>query len=210
MGNSLGHERMHKKIGLLGGTFDPIHFGHINLAIELREKRELDEVWFIPAHVNPHKTDKISTSATHRKNMLELAIQGCPGFLINEIEMDRDPPSYTIDTICALLKEDFHQRQYYLLMGEDALCSFAQWHQPEEIVRLVPLLIGSRFLERPCPELIDQPLIREAVKKGWTKTHMMDISGTELRLRLAQGCYCGHLIPAAVLAYIDENQLYEQ
>lgn len=202
---------MRTKIGLLGGTFDPIHFGHINLAIELKEKRELDEVWFIPTHVNPHKTDKVSTSAAHRKNMLELAIQGCPGFMMNEIEMHRDPPSYTIDTIRALLKDDCNylcQRQYYLLMGEDALCSFAQWHQSEEIIKLVPLLIGSRFLEQPCAELSDQPLIRETVKKGWTKTHMMDISGTELRIRLAQGSYCGHLTPASVLAYIKENRLY--
>lgn len=203
---------MHKKIGLLGGTFDPIHFGHINLAIELKEKRQLDEVWFIPAHVNPHKTDSMPASAEHRKNMLQLAIQGCPGFLINEIEMHRSPPSYTIDTIRALLADDVNtpqQRQYYLLMGEDALCNFAQWHQPEEIVRLVPLLIGSRFLEHPCDQLSDQPLIREAVKKGWTKTHMMDISGTELRLRIAQGGYCGHLLPVSVLAYIRENQLYK-
>lgn len=199
---------MQKRIGLLGGTFNPIHLGHLNLAMELKEKRQLDEVWFIPAHINPHKALIPPASIEHRLKMLQLAIGDFPNFTINECELRRSPPSYTIDTIRALLADE-PGHAFFWLMGEDNLSNFAQWHQPEEIVKLVPLLIGCRFLEMSSQHIFKNPLIEEAVKKGFTKTRMMDISSTELRLRLSQNLYCGHLIPPEIRHYIQKNHLYE-
>lgn len=206
----------HKKIGLLGGTFDPIHFGHLNLAFELMEKKDLDQVWFIPAQINPHKTLVPATSMDHRLAMVQLAIQEIPFFHVKDLETQRPPPSYTIDTLLSFIEEEAASqtpRQFYLIMGEDSIQGFMQWHKPEEIVKLVPLLIGSRC-GLMCPDRRKNemeafaPSVREAIQKGLTETRLMDISATDLRKRLSEGHYCGHLIPAYVLQYIKQNCLY--
>lgn len=202
-----------KEIGLFGGTFDPIHFGHLNLAFELMEKKGLDQVWFIPAQINPFKMQVPPTSIDHRLSMVQLAIQGIPQFCLKDLEKERSPPSYTIDTLRLFIAEEVHSlapTQFYLLLGEDAVPGFFHWHMSEEIVKLVPLLIGSRSgiwqyeLDNFCF------FTREAIQAGLTPTRLMDISGTEIRRRLAQKLYCGHLVPAPVLDYIQKNQLYRK
>lgn len=200
-----------KKIGLFGGTFDPIHFGHLNLAFELMEKRELDQVWFIPAQVNPFKVEMPPQSMDHRLAMVQLAIQHISQFQLKDLEKERPPPSYTIDTLRAFVAEEAYNptpNQFYLLLGEDSIPTFFHWHLPEEIVKLVPLLIGSRsgigqyeFIKFSLP-------IRKAIEEGLTKTRLMDISSTDIRKRLSQGFYCDHLVPTLVLHYIRANQLY--
>lgn len=200
-----------KKIGLFGGTFDPIHFGHLNLAFELMEKRGLDEVWFIPVTINPHKQKTTPTSFEHRFNMLNLAIKEIPQFKVNDIEKGLPSPSYTFNTLTALLAQTSNEQiQFYFLMGEDALGSFLNWHQPTEIVRQVPLLIGSRSEKSLLNhlDLKESPSVEKAIKEGITHTRLMDISGTFLRTRLRHNIYCGHLIPSPVLDYINEHQLY--
>ena len=201
-----------KKIGLFGGTFDPIHVGHLNLAFELMEKKELDQVWFIPAQVNPFKTEAPPQAMGHRLEMVQLAIQGIPEFHLKDLEKERPPPSYTIDTLKAFIAEEAYKptpHQFYLLLGEDAIPSFHSWHLSEEIVKLVPLLIGSRSLMggydlNPFPFLI-----RKAIEDGLIETRLMDISGTDIRKRLAQNLYCGHLVPFTVLDYVKKYQLYK-
>jgi nicotinate-nucleotide adenylyltransferase len=200
-----------KKIGLLGGTFDPIHFGHLNLAFELMEKKELDQVWFIPAQVNPFKVQKPPHSMDHRLAMVQLAIQGIPQFQLKDLEKERPPPSYTIDTLRAFIAEEAYSptpNQFYLLLGEDSIPTFFYWHLPEEIVKLVPLLIGSRSGIEEYELNKFSLSIRKAIEAGLTETQLMDISSTDIRRRLNQGLYCGHLVPAPVLNYIQENQLY--
>lgn len=208
-----GEMRMkRKKIGLLGGTFDPIHFGHLNLAFELLEKKQLDEVWFIPAQINPHKRENPPTSMDHRLAMVQLAIQEIPFFHIKDLEKERPPPSYTIDTLRTFIAEEATSptpHHFYLLMGEDFVPGFMHWHLPEEIVKLVPLLIGSRTGMWQV-EMEDFSLpIREAIQKGLISTRLIDISATDIRKRFADGLYCGHLIPAPVLHYIQKHRLYE-
>lgn len=198
-------------IGLLGGTFDPIHFGHLNLAFELMEKRQLNEVWFIPAYTNPLKEKIPSQAIDHRLKMLQLAIQGIPQFKIKDIEIKRAPPSYTIDTIKTLMAEEESQSipaQFYLLLGEDCFHSLPQWHLPGEIVKCVRLLIGLRGGVEKKELHILPSLIRKAVEEGITPIRLMEISATDIRKRLAQGLYCGHLVPAPVLEYIQRNKLY--
>lgn len=201
-----------KKIGLFGGTFDPIHFGHLNLVFELLEKKQLDQVWFIPAQINPHKKENPPTSMDHRLAMVQLAIQGIPFFHLKDLEKERPPPSYTIDTLRTFIAEEATSRaphQFYLLMGEDAVPGFIHWHLPEEIVKLVPLLIGSRTgMWQVEMEEFSLP-VREAIHEGLISTRLIDISGTDIRKRFADGLYCGHLIPAPVLHYIQKHRLYE-
>lgn len=200
-----------KKVGLYGGTFDPIHAGHINLALELMEKQHLDEVWFIPAQINPHKSQSPPTSISHRLEMVKEAIRDIPSFHLKDLEARRPPPSYTIDTLRFLMNCEDQQtapKQFYLLLGEDSIPGFMKWHQYEEIIQRVPLLIGSR--SGHWDKRINlPPALQQAVEKGMIKTHVLDISSTELRTRLSQDLYCGHLIPARVLEYIKKNQLYQ-
>jgi nicotinate-nucleotide adenylyltransferase len=199
------------KIGLFGGTFDPPHCGHLNLAFELMEKKHLDHVWFIPAQINPFKTQTPPTSIEHRLAMVQLAIQDIPQFHLKDLEKELPPPSYTIHTLRAFIAAEAVNptpHQFYLLMGEDSVPGFFQWHLPEEIVRLVPLLIGSRSgIWQYELDNFSLP-IREAIQAGLTPTRLIDISGTDIRNRLTQQMYCGHLVPASVLHYIQDNQMY--
>jgi nicotinate-nucleotide adenylyltransferase len=194
-------------IGLYGGSFDPIHFGHINLALELMERHHLDEVWFIPAPLSPHKVGREPAPFLDRKRMIELAIQDIPQFRMKDLEGHRPPPSYTVDTlkeIIAATRHHLHPIQFYLLLGEDIIPDFFHWRSPDEIVSLVPLLIGSRtgkWIPAPEDKKI-QPSVISSIRAGMTHIRMMDISSTDIRERLAKGLYCGHLVPSKVLDYI--------
>jgi nicotinate-nucleotide adenylyltransferase len=205
-------QSMMKKIGLYGGSFDPIHFGHLNLAIEMVEKQGLDEVWFCPAYVNPHKLKSTPhASPQQRLKMLELALAACPSFRIIDSEIGRSGPSYTLDTLHLLLAENSRlkqEHQFFLILGEDSVPGFFHWFKPEEIVQLAPVLVGSRALSINPSLLQGHNLICEAFKKGWTKTRVMEISSTEVRERLKNRQYCGHLVPSETLCYIYKNELY--
>lgn len=197
-----------KKIGIYGGTFDPIHFGHLNLAVELLELRGLDEVWFCPAQSNPHKPDAPITAAAHRLRMLELAFEGMPNFKVISNEIQRPAPSYFIDTIIEL-KELYPDYAFFLLLGEDSIPGFFRWRQPLDILEKASLCIGSRIGEFDRNRYSgEDPKILQAIQQGMTQTRLMDVSATLVRDRLGRGLYCGHLIPAKVMDYIKENQLY--
>jgi nicotinate-nucleotide adenylyltransferase len=199
-----------KKIGLFGGTFDPIHCGHLNLAFELLEKASLEEVWFIPAQLNPHKIS-LPTPIEHRLAMVELAIRDIPFFRLKDLEQHRHPPSYTIETLRIVISQtalEASSYQFYLLMGEDMVSKFIDWHLPEEIIKLTPLLIGSRSGIFPALPERTSPSIREAIAKGLILTRVMDISASDIRDRLTKRLYCGHLLSPLVLSYIHFHQLY--
>lgn len=205
-------EMKKQRIGIFGGSFDPIHNGHLNLAIGLMESHHLDQVWFIPARINPHKVDQPpSISLEHRIAMIELAIADIPQFQMKDLESRRPSPSYTVDTLRELLHaEKSHStlHEFFLLLGDDAIPGFSHWHRPEEIVSMVPLLVGSRAAvgrTLDCEGL--NPEIMKAIKDGMTKITMMDISSTYIRDRLSQQLYCGHLVPSAVLSYIAAHGL---
>lgn len=195
------------KVGLFGGSFDPLHFGHLNLAIELKEKWGLEEVWFCPAKISPlkmHLAPKVD--AQQRLEMLRLVLSGIPGFRVLDIEVNREGPSYTVDTLLNLHKQ-YPGNEYYLLMGDDVLTKFFKWHKPDEIVSLAALLIGLRSKGEHL-EILGDAEIRKALKEGMTETRVMEISSTELRERLKKRAYCGHLVPAKILDYIYQNDLY--
>lgn len=196
--------------GIFGGTFDPIHFGHLNLAIEMLEARHLDEIWFCPARINPLKLEKQPTPIEHRLGMLRLALQGFPQCRIMDAELKREGPSYTVDTLRQFIAEEKGKsdpRQFCLIIGNDAISGFLQWREPAEIARLVPIFVGRRSLDS-FPELKENPEIYQKLLQGATATRVVEISSTDIRQRLADGLYCGHLVPSKVLDYIYAHKLY--
>lgn len=201
------------KIGLFGGTFDPPHNGHLNLACELLEKNQLKEVWFIPAALSPFPKNDYPASCEDRLAMVKCAISDFANFKAIDVELHRKPPSYTIDTVNFLINK-YPKEEFVLILGEDAALNFYLWKESEAIIQKLPLLIGSRkeiFLREKIDQLPTSDSMKKALKAALEETAMMDISATELRKRLASGKYCGHLIPQKVLNYINEKSgLYKE
>jgi len=199
-----------KRIGLYGGTFNPFHFGHLNLAIEMLEKHRLDHIYFCPAVLNPHKLDSQPIPSEHRLAMLKLALADLPQLSVIENELQRAPPSYTIDTINELFEEETLQDAHlFLIIGADALPRLAQWHRIDEIIKRAHLLVGVRKFETVDENVFFQDsALKQAIQQGMTLTRIIQTSSTEIRERLRQNKYCGHLVPAKVLDYIYTNHLY--
>ncbi len=201
-----------ERIGIYGGSFNPIHFGHIHLAIDMLEKRSLDKILFCPAGLNPLKKDsKELVTPEHRLAMLKLAIIDILQFSILENELQRPGPSYTIDTVKELLANAKHQDpkpHYFLIVGGDTLDEFHLWHKVHELVASIEILVGIRLNEWDEPSANSDPVINEALKAGLTQTRIFEVSSTEIRDRITNGKYCGHLVPSKVLDYIYRNRLY--
>jgi len=188
-----------REIGFFGGSFDPIHFGHINLALQMLEIHGLAEVLFCPAFCSPFKSENPPiASPRDRLAMLKLALAKIPQFRIISLEIDRGGSSYTVDTIRKLEKEGDQLR---LILSADAAVHFNRWKEPEALMHLAPPLIGVR----KGVAIEDLP---EKLKKGLTPTKIMEISSTEVRERLKKKLYCGHLVPGKALDYIRIHGLY--
>jgi len=183
-----------KTIGFFGGSFDPIHFGHLNLAIQMLEKGGVDEILFCPAFCSPFKTNAPPfVSGQHRLEMIRRVIMEVPQFRVTSMEIERNEPSFTIDTLRLLPHEGV---KYRLILSEEAMAQFGFWKEPGEILRLAPPLVGMRA-GRTVPQgfpVVSMPLF--------------DIASTEIRERFKKNFYCGHLVPRIALDYIREHQLY--
>lgn len=190
-------------IGFFGGTFDPPHLGHLNLAIAIREERYLDSVLFCPAAANPHKSVGPKASPAHRLAMLQLAVESIPGFSVLDWECKRPGPSYTSETLQHLAKEG--RTNLRLILGADIALTLPHWHEPEAVIRLAPPLVGAR---PGFPLTFPGGAVGEALYGGVTYVPQMDISSTIIRHRLLHGLYCGHLLPQKVLDYIVLHRLY--
>lgn len=201
-----------KRIGIYGGTFDPIHMGHLNLAVEMLEKHHLDEVRFCPTAINPHKSDQTPVSVSHRLNMIRLAIENEPRFSVSDIEINRPGLSYTVDTLKelhALQKEGEIPYSFFLILGEDTAESFHRWHKPEEILDMAQLLVGTRWDKNKERKPFEgNAKIKNAIDQGLTSTRVMDVSSQEIRMRLLNKKYCYHLLSGKVMDYILTNHLY--
>jgi len=185
-----------KKVGILGGTFDPPHLGHLLIAEQVKEAFSLEEVWFIPANEPPHK-EKASTRAYHRLNMLQLALKDNPAFKISRIEIDRKGKSYTIDTVKELLRK-YPTIDFYFIIGQDMVEYLPHWYKIDELIQLITFVGVGRPgypLETPYPVL---PL----------HMPMIDISSTLLRERMKNNQTVKYLIPSSVDRYIKEKGLY--
>lgn len=201
-----------KSIGFFGGSFDPIHSGHIHLALSLLEKHQLDQVLFCPAFISPFKTENSPhVSAHYREEMVKRAIAPLPFFSIFDYELKKKEASYTIDTIKHLKKQYAEQKQNIeirLILGDDMLQGLPQWKDVETLLKLAPPLVGSRSQEPVWPSGLSKEALA-LLQEGFTQIPILDISSTTLRQRLKKREYCGHLIPYQVLEYIHQNQLYK-
>lgn len=192
---------MKKRVGFFGGSFDPIHFGHVHLAIQLFEIHGLDEVLFCPAACSPLKMrDPPFAKGEDRFAMLQRALEGIAHFQITPLEIERGSPSYTIDTLKALKAPGM---EFHLLLSEEAASTLPLWKEAQELLELAPPLVGARSGAFSYP----QPFAK-VLKKGHTQTKIFEVSSTEVRERLKKGLYCGHLVPAKALDYICRHRLY--
>ncbi len=199
-----------KAIGLFGGSFDPIHLGHVHLAISMREIYNLDEVIFSPAFCSPHKTKRPPlANSNHRLKMVELATKSIAGFSVDDFEINAGNVSYTID----LLKHFYEKRKgenfdLYLILANRAASSLHTWKKIDEILELATPLIGiySEY-KNSLTEVVPAPFLSK-IKKGFTEIPAFDIQSTDIRGRLKENLYCGHILDAKVLDYIFNHQLY--
>jgi nicotinate-nucleotide adenylyltransferase len=183
-----------KKFGIFGGTFDPVHHGHLILARDAAETRQLDSVIFIPAARSPHKLEQQSTSPAVRLEMLRAAIDGESNFAVDPMELERPPPSYAVDTVETLRQRE-PDAEFFFLVGEDNVARLSTWHRFPELAKLVQFVVLDRSgLNTGHP----YPAIRRH----------LDISATDIRKRVASGQSIRYLVPPAVETIIRERQLY--
>jgi len=196
---------LHGALGIFGGTFDPIHVAHLAVAEAARDVLGLDRVLFIPAGLPPHKLDQTVTSADHRAAMIEAAIADNPGFAMSRMEIARDGPSFTADTLDAI-----EAPRLALIISAEAFRQLPTWHQPERVIARATIVVAPRdgypepdasFLERSFPGspvrvvILDGPRLR--------------LSASEIRARAAAGRSLRYLVPDAVAAYIRDHSLYQ-
>ena len=198
------------RVGILGGTFDPVHVGHLIIAEEALSRLALDKVIFIPAGQPWLKAGQALSPAEHRLKMVELAIASNPRLGVSRIEVDRSGPTYTVDTLEQLKRDLGEEVQLYFILGLDALEQFHRWEQPERIIELCDLAIASRSGFQNS-RILDEQLGRYpklGSKVNFLPAPIMDISGSSIRLRASEGRSIKYRVPEAVERYINRRGLY--
>jgi len=194
-------------IGVIGGTFDPIHIGHLVVAEEARIKLGFKEVLFVPAGQPWLKLDRNITPAVHRVEMVRRAIADNTHFKLCTIEVERPGPSYTVDTLTMLQKQLGSEVNLFFILGRDTLAELPLWKEPEKLIQLCQLVVAPRLgakdlknLETEMPGLLDQVIQLDMPVIG--------ISSAEIRQRIAQGLSIRYLVPAEVEKYITKQKIY--
>lgn len=200
------------RIGLLGGTFNPIHSGHLALAQSAFEGFDLDKVVFIPCRKPPHKDAAPLASAEHRLAMLELAIEDDIRFEISRVEIEREGPSYSIDTV-SWFAENYPGQELFFIIGADTLPELHLWKDIDRLLekcRFISFERPGTEISRLTPEKIDLPdPWPERLLKDLSKGLRFEVSSSELRYRIAEGFSIKYLVPQPVEMYIAEHSLYK-
>ncbi len=194
------------RIGILGGTFDPIHYGHLFIAEEARARFRLNNVVFIPNGQPPHKNGAEITPARHRFAMTQTGIAGNPHFLCSPIEVQRAGVSYTVDTLAAL-REMYPEAELFYITGVDAVAEILTWKRHADVIRMATFLAATRpgFDLKTLKEKLPQEYLARVLLIGST---YLGISSTDIRDRVRQNLPARYLTPDSVLKYIYKNQLY--
>jgi nicotinate-nucleotide adenylyltransferase len=202
-----------KKIGLLGGSFNPIHMGHLVLAEEARECLGLDRVLFVPNRQPPHKPMTEMASAEDRLRMVEAAIDGNPAFRACDIELRREGPSYSIDTVRELLDRSEGTWDIHFLIGADSLAELPTWYDVAELARLCRFVVFRRPGDdlgdlEPLKGVLDDEQI-EAIAQRRFDMPLIGVSATDIRRLVREGRSVRYLVPDAVRRIIEEHRLYQ-
>jgi nicotinate-nucleotide adenylyltransferase len=201
-----------RRLGIMGGSFDPIHIAHLLVAETVREALSLDQVLFLPAGAQPLKQEMQATPAEHRVAMLDLAIKSNPAFALSTVDIDRAGPSYTADSLEQLRTEwgGPEETAMWFIVGSDALLKFPKWRQPERVIAQARLAVVRR------PTFNADLASMEAVVPGlsaaidWVDAPLIEISGTDIRERVAQGRSIRYRVSDAVRDYIASHGLYQR
>jgi len=191
--------KRHLRLGLYGGTFDPVHLGHLILARDAQEQLKLDAVLFVPARQSPFKPGRTGASDPQRLAMLRLALKGSDTFWLSRCELDRPAPSYAIDT-AGEVRDAFPRADLFWLIGADQLPDLHRWHRIAELKKVVTFALLPRGGETPRR--------LPAGVLGLPRPRRVDISATEIRHRVKSQLPIDHLVPAPVAAYIARHGLY--
>jgi nicotinate-nucleotide adenylyltransferase len=195
-----------QRVGLLGGTFDPPHIGHLVLAEYALDALRLDLMLFLPAADPPHK-DGTRLPIEQRLGMLAAALEGNARFAISRVDIDRPGPHYTVDTL-GLLKAAQPETTFYFVMGGDSLRDLPRWHRPQELIALCELIVMGRPGVDITPEMHEAVLPGLAQRVHLIESPMLGFSSTEVAARLKEGRSVRYLVPDGVLAYIQSHELY--
>jgi nicotinate-nucleotide adenylyltransferase len=201
------------RLGLFGGTFDPVHYGHLLLAECCREQCRLDEVWFLPAATPPHKQSRPLTPATQRIEMLQLAVGGHQPFQVCPLEIERGGVSYTVDTLAELARQE-PGRELFFLLGADSLDDLPHWREPARLCQLaVPVAVCRPGAPPPNYDVL-APLVPPErlaeIRRHLVNMPQIGLSSREIRSRIAAGEGIRFRTPRAVEKYIESHQLYRQ
>jgi nicotinate-nucleotide adenylyltransferase len=187
------------KAVVLGGTFNPVHYGHLFVAEEARAAFGYDGAIFVPANQPVHKDPAPVLDAVHRIHMLRIAVSGNERFIVDTGEVDRGGPSYSIETVSSLIARHGIEGRPGFVIGDDLVAGFPSWKNVKELVNIVDIIVARRTLERPPAMNYPHRVITNTV---------LPISSSEIRRRIREGRAVRYLLPDAVLAYIRDNNLY--
>ena len=194
------------RLGIMGGTFDPIHYGHLFIAEEARVHFRLNSVQFVPNGSPPHKPDRAITSATHRYVMTLIATRSNPAFGCSAVELNRPGPSYTVDTLDFVRKE-YPDAELFTITGVDAIAEILTWKRHEEVIQKTTFIAATRpgFDLQILKERLPHSYLEKILLVGSTA---LDISSTDIRARVRQGLSIRYLTPDGVIDYIAKHRLY--
>jgi len=195
-------------LGVLGGTFDPIHHGHLVAAQEAWWQLGLEKVLFLPAGLPPHKRGRRISAAAHRLRMAELAIAGKPHFAVSRVDLERQGPSFTLDTLLLLRKEVGPEEALFFIEGADSLADILKWHEPQGILELCELAVVRRPGVTIDLAKLEVRLPGLTSKVHWIEMPWLDISSSDVRARVKQGKPISYLVPDRVEEYVSAQSLY--
>lgn len=196
-----------QRIGILGGTFDPPHLGHLILAEHAADALGLAKLLFVPAADPPHKQHETKTPVHHRLRMLECAIQGNPRFSISRVDIDRPGPHYSVDMV-RIIGKLYPDTELYFVMGSDSLRDLPRWYHPDELIRLCQLAVMRRPGDDVRLDMHAAVLPELAARVVMVDAPLIGISSTDISDRLRQGQSIRYLVPDTVLSYIQSHPIY--
>ncbi len=196
------------RIGVLGGTFDPPHNGHLAIAQEALTRLGLSQVVFAPTRQPPHKLGNPITPIEHRLEMVRLAIAANPRFILSRVDVDREGPTYTVDTIRLLRQQWGEGIDLYFIMGLDSLANILTWHAPDQLIQLCQFAVFNRPGFTVDLNALDAKLPGLRARVIMLSSPALDIAASDLQQRVRAGQSIRRLVPAAVAAYIAKHQLY--